>query len=43
MQCKVLTSGNCRSSQYSLELGPRFKPLQRLRLMASRLACELEA
>ena len=43
MQSKVLTSGHCPTRQHSLKLGAGFKPLQCLRLMASRPACELEA
>ena len=40
MQGKVLTSGNRFASQYSLILSPGFKPLQCLRTMASRPACD---
>jgi hypothetical protein len=43
MQGKVLTSGDSRTSQYGLKLGPRFKPLQCLRPMTSRHVYELKA
>jgi hypothetical protein len=43
VQSKMLTSGHCLSRQHSLKLSAVFKPLQCLRLMASRPACKLEA